>query len=434
MSTQQTMNMNISNIDNLKWNELRATVKQCGLSTSGRKVDLQCRLKNYLKTQLLQREGVQQKEEVQQEEAQQTKVHAHDDGDGLSSAAAKEETKVDMTAATSTTATAPATTPVTAAATVEITSEQRRRMEQNRKRALELRQLREQKKLKKGASSADAVGSDNTAVVSSANLITPAATVSTAVKNPYKKNPYAKEASGSRSTLVVATPGVQQQSTTQNAAASSIKKSTLFPTPQPPPPTVTSAWGDCRLDLWETICRCGGAAEHSPDIRMCQCGAAYDAGLQCDGCGCGVLLMKSGPRGNNFWGCSQYKKRGCKFTKRFGAPYDREAANELAQLQQSIRRRKSREREEWLRIKDEYEKEWRSVCRCDGAKDLSTLECYMQSNGGCGQLPLCPEGCGGQLFLHKSRYGNGGGKWWGCSNYKSGICKFRSTYVEHSSS
>jgi hypothetical protein len=41
MSKQQTMTMNISNIDNLKWNELRATVKQYGLSTSGRKMDLQ---------------------------------------------------------------------------------------------------------------------------------------------------------------------------------------------------------------------------------------------------------------------------------------------------------------------------------------------------------------------------------------------------------
>jgi ssDNA-binding Zn-finger/Zn-ribbon topoisomerase 1 len=422
MSTQQTMNMNISNIDNLKWNELRSTVKQYGLSISGRKLDLQCRLKNYLKSQLRQEEGVQQREEVQQ-----AKLHAHDGdgGDGLSSAAAKEETKVDTTAATSTIAPA-TTTPVSATAAVGIiTSEQRRRMEQNRKRALELRQLREQKKLKGALSSAKEGGSNNnTAVVASANLITPATTAS--VKNPYAK------ASSSRSTLVIATPVVQQLAA-QNAAASAIEKSTLFPTPQPPPPTITSAWGDCRLDLWETLCRCGGAAEHSPDIRMCQCGAAYDAGLQCDGCGCGVLLMKSGPRGN-FWGCSQYKKRGCKFTKRFGAPYDREAANELAQLQQSIRRRKSREREEWLRIKDEYEKEWRSVCRCDGAKDLSTLECYMQSNGGCGQLPLCPEGCGGQLFLHQSRYGNGGGKWWGCSNYKSGICKFRSTYVEHSSS
>ena len=205
------------------------------------------------------------------------------------SAAAKEETKEDTTAATTTSATAPATTPVSATAVGIITSEQRRRMEQNRKRAFELRQLREQKKLK-GAS-----------VVASANLITPAATTAS-VKNPYAK------ASSSRSTLVIATPVVQQQSTTQNAAASGIKKSTLFPTP--PPPAVTSAWGDCRLDLWETLCRCGGAAEHSPDIRMCQCGAAYDAGLQCDGCGCGVLLMKSGPRGNNFWGCSQYKKRG----------------------------------------------------------------------------------------------------------------------------
>ena len=65
MSKQQTMNMNIGNIDNLKWNELRATVKQYGLSTAGRKLDLQCRLKNYLETQL-QKEEVQQKEGGQQ--------------------------------------------------------------------------------------------------------------------------------------------------------------------------------------------------------------------------------------------------------------------------------------------------------------------------------------------------------------------------------
>ena len=213
-SSYQIMTMNISNIDNLKWNELRSTVKQYGLSTSGRKLDLQCRLKNYLKTQLLQLEleGVQQKEGVRQVEVQQTKVHVHDDGDGLSSLAAKEETKEDTTAPT-TSATAPATTPVSATAVGIITSEQRRRMEQNRKRALELRQLREQKKLKKGAlSSADEGGSNNTAVIASANLITPAATAA-AVKNPYK-NPYAKEGSSGRSTLVVATPVVQHQSTT----------------------------------------------------------------------------------------------------------------------------------------------------------------------------------------------------------------------------
>ena len=76
--------------------------------------------------------------------------------------------------------------------------------------------------------------------------------------------------------------------------------------------------------------------------------------------------------------------------------------------------------------------EWRESCRCGGAKALNTFACYMymQSEGGCGQLPTSPEECGGVLFLHDSKYGDG--KWWGCSGYKNG-CRFTANYVDHKS-
>ena len=86
---------------------------------------------------------------------------------------------------------------------------------------------------------------------------------------------------------------------------------------------------------------------------------------------------------------------------------------------------------------------------------LNTFECFMQSNGGCGSkcycriccvyfyvailisqldhysvLPICPDCGSGSLFLNRSKYG--GGRWWGCSNFKKGTCKFRKNYIEHS--
>ncbi len=374
-------NNDVVDVDNLKWNELRKTVKQYGLSTSGKKVDLQQRLKNYL-------QAAAEKEEV-------TKQVTID-------AAADEKTPNNAVDTT----------------TPKISAEQRRRMEENRKRALEIRQTKEQKKLK---SSSETVGSNSVSVAAN-QIITPA--TATAVKrNPYK-NPYAKA-----STATISTPAAKPSSSAKPAVTVSATKQTIIaPKKSPSIPPVISAWGDCRLDLWEAACQCGGAAEHSPDVRMCRCGAALDAGLDCQGCGGGVLLIKSGPRGN-FWGCSNYKKRGCKFTKRFGPPHDAKAAGVLAQMKQSAASRMDREREEWSRIKDPFELQWRSGCRCDGAKNLNTFECKMQSDGGCGMLPLCPEGCGGQLFLHPSKYGDG--KWWGCSNFRNGLCKFRADYVEH---
>merc|ERR1712176_1560918 len=77
-----------------------------------------------------------------------------------------------------------------------ISAKQRRRMEENRKRALEIRQTKEQKRLK----SSSETGVSNSIA---ANQITPA----TAVKrNPYK-NQYAKA-----STATMSTPAVQPSS------------------------------------------------------------------------------------------------------------------------------------------------------------------------------------------------------------------------------
>lgn len=194
-------------------------------------------------------------------------------------------------------------------------------------------------------------------------------------------------------------------------------------------PSVTSNWGDCRLDLWEATCTCGGE-RNAPDLRMCSCASYLDCGLGCDGCSCGVLLIKSGPRGT-FWGCSNYNKGKFKFTKRFGPPHDAEAAKQSARIKQKSIEKATKKKEEESRIQDPFEREWHTNCHCNGAKALNTFECFMESNGGCGMLPLCPEewSCAGQLFLHDSKYGKG--RWWGCSNFKKGTCKFRENYIEH---
>ena len=261
----------------------------------------------------------------------------------------------------------------------------------------------------------------------------------TPVTNPYSSskkssNPYTKK--------VVSSPYVAKSSTatTQiNSPQSDIKPRKLPAAKVVQQlPKVTSTWGDCRLDLWEETCRCGGERK-APDTRMCSCPAVYEAGLSCNGCNAGVLLIKGGPPRGFFWGCSQYKKRGCKYTKRFGPPHDRAAAQQLAELKQdSISELKQdtiakakQESEEWACISDPYEHEWKSACRCNGAKMLNTFECFMQSNGGCGMLPICPECTTGSLFLN--RRSNGCGRWWGCSNFKTGTCDFLKNYIEHSS-
>jgi len=263
----------------------------------------------------------------------------------------------------------------------------------------------------------------------------------TPVTNPYSSS---KKSSNPYSRKAVPSPYAAKSTTTTtqiNSPQSDIKPRKLPAAKvvqQQQLPVVTSTWGDCRLDLWEETCRCGGERK-APDTRMCSCPAVYNAGLSCNGCNAGVLLIKGGPPRGFFWGCSQYKKRGCKYTKRFGPPHDAAAAQQLAELKQdSIAELKQdciskakQESEEWAYISDPFEHEWNSVCRCAGAKVLNTFECFMQSNGGCGMLPICPDCTTGSLFLN--RRSNGGGRWWGCSNFKTGTCDFLKNYIEHSS-
>ena len=85
---------------------------------------------------------------------------------------------------------------------------------------------------------------------------------------------------------------------------------------------------DARLELWEELCHCGGARK-SPDVRMCSCNAPFEAGLICRDCCAGVFLIKSGWRGKFFWGCSMYRKKGCKNTMKFGPPHDSAARARL---------------------------------------------------------------------------------------------------------
>ena len=265
----------------------------------------------------------------------------------------------------------------------------------------------------------------------------------TPVTNPYSSskklsNPYSKKAVSSP---YAAKSSISKKITQVNSPQSDIKPRKLPAASAKVVqqlPKVTSTWGDCRLDLWEETCRCGGERK-APDTRMCSCPAVLNAGLGCNGCNAGVLLIKGGPPRGFFWGCSQYKKRGCKYTKRFGPPHDRAAAQQLAELKQDsiselkqdIISKAKQEREESAYISDPFEHEWKSVCRCSGAKMLNTFECFMQSNGGCGMLPICPECTTGSLFLN--RRSNGGGRWWGCSNFKTGTCDFLKNYIEHSS-
>jgi ssDNA-binding Zn-finger/Zn-ribbon topoisomerase 1 len=175
--------------------------------------------------------------------------------------------------------------------------------------------------------------------------------------------------------------------------------------------------GDARLDLWEALCTCGGALK-SPDVRMCQCLATAKAGLNCQQCGLGVLLIKTSATGKTFcWGCSLFKKAACHFTSPFGPPHDRQAAQAL----EWIRASGERQLEEEALIIDVHEMEWRSHCTCGGAKNLNTFECFMQSEGGCGFLPICPA-CGDGLFLKEGIKG----KYWRCR--RLAMCGFSKTY------
>ena len=168
-------------VDNLNWNDLRKTVKRYGLSSSGKKVDLQERLKNHYLQAAAEKEEVTK--QVATGEAADVKEPKNDHVDVVD-----------------------ATTP-------NISEEQRRRMEENRKRALEIRQTKEQKRLK---SSSEAV--DSHSVAANSNQISPA----TAVKrNPYK-NPYAKASTAA----TMSTPAAQPLSS--HSSSDSVRYKTKY--------------------------------------------------------------------------------------------------------------------------------------------------------------------------------------------------------------
>jgi ssDNA-binding Zn-finger/Zn-ribbon topoisomerase 1 len=172
---------------------------------------------------------------------------------------------------------------------------------------------------------------------------------------------------------------------------------------------------DARFELWEATCTCGGA--NTGDLRMCRCmsylSPAVDLGCVCHR---GVMLPKDGPRGT-FWGCSLYKKVGCKHTKPFGPPHDDRARAALGA-------KVAADAAEQEAIQDPFERNWKRTCNCGGVDDLDTFACHRNYKS-CA-LPPCPK-CGAALFL---RFANGGDdRWWGCSAWKESGCNFKTGYI-----
>lgn len=83
----------------------------------------------------------------------------------------------------------------------------------------------------------------------------------------------------------------------------------------------------------------------------------------------------------------------------YGSPHDRDAAEAFEETRLLQARAMQAQQQRLSSIVDPHEKEWVDMCRCDGARELSTYECHMQSEGGCGMLPSCPRCRMGQLFL-----------------------------------
>ena len=155
-------------------------------------------------------------------------------------------------------------------------------MEENRKRALQIRQMKmkEQKRLK---SSSETAASSNSNIVG--NPITPAPAVSK--QKSVQESIYAKARTtyhfygtsncvGHKNRFKEANPNNNKEDEVSSITSIS---------------PVISAWGDCRLDLWEAACQCGGAAKHSlPTFACVVVGQHYlDAGLDCGGCGGGTF-------------------------------------------------------------------------------------------------------------------------------------------------
>ena len=171
------------------------------------------------------------------------------------------------------------------------------RAEAKRKAALEIRARNEAKRLKEAAGQTDKPKAQAEAVA-----ITPA----TKAVNPYRvSNPYAKGSSPGKAVNPYVKSSSNKTPTKDTASAHSPAATAVTPKssqkkvaqvivaskPPPPRPPITSQWGDCRMDLWEALCTCG-AERKAPDVRMCRCLAWINAGLACDGCNSGCLLIQ----------------------------------------------------------------------------------------------------------------------------------------------
>eukprot|EP00588_Corethron_pennatum_P029470 CAMPEP_0194337958 /NCGR_PEP_ID=MMETSP0171-20130528/77923_1 /TAXON_ID=218684 /ORGANISM="Corethron pennatum, Strain L29A3" /LENGTH=278 /DNA_ID=CAMNT_0039101923 /DNA_START=676 /DNA_END=1509 /DNA_ORIENTATION=+ len=239
----------IDAVDKILVRDLRAELQNRGINMTGRKKELQKRLREYLMA-----------EDITKGDAEDT-VEANRVDEGSSTV--KEDAGTLKQDVAKMTAEQSEKTDVHETEESEsITADQRAKMEANRRRALE---IRARKKLKVEATTA---GDDV-----KRPAVTPGSEES-AKKMPF--NPYKKVASSAKITLADATacPVAATRSATATPphpkpmSASQLKPKLV---PENPPP-VTSAWGDCRLDLYEALCTCDGR-NSLPDTRMCSCSA-----------------------------------------------------------------------------------------------------------------------------------------------------------------
>lgn len=66
---------------------------------------------------------------------------------------------------------------------------------------------------------------------------------------------------------------------------------------------------------WEARCECS-ASKAAGDYMMCRCGAAQLAGLVCKICEDELVVRQNQRTGSEFWGCCNFSKSGCEFTRR----------------------------------------------------------------------------------------------------------------------
>ena len=253
-------------VDNLIVKDLRKELKKRGLGTGGRKAELQKRLREYFAAVAAAKDKVNETECVEQKVDVITKTADGEKTFGLTkveSAYVKSIIKGEIWKPKAESATLD--TSNTDGETFKEADDWRIQAEERRKAALE---IRARKKMKVEIDAGDA---------KKPPVVTP-------VANPYSSskkvtNPYAKKSSASTSpAATMPNPATKKE---DPPAAAAMPKSSA-PSYKPKPvaqalPLATSMWGDCRLDLWEATCRCGGERK-APDLRMCRCAAWADVG------------------------------------------------------------------------------------------------------------------------------------------------------------